>query len=227
LAITREVSAMNLKTFWLTLWLALAVAPINADERAKTAQGGDLAIKVSVFNDAQISDGKVATAESVAARLFAHAGIRIDWLNCGHATETGEERASCSKAAFPEHFAVRLRQRSLNLNESTLGLSFLGDDGIGCHANVFYAGVEPIQQEAGLSAEAILGLVIAHELGHLLLGTNSHADRGIMRANWKTQELSLAGKGRLGFTENQAQKMRVRLESASLPVGPLGPSRSR
>ena len=46
-----------------------------------------------------------------------------------------------------------------------------------------YAGVEPIQQEAGPSAEAILGLVIAHELGHLLLGTNSHAARGIMRAN--------------------------------------------
>ena len=218
---------MNLKTFWLTLWLALAVAPINADERAKTAKEGDLAVKVSMFNDAQISDGKVATAESVAARLFAHAGIRIDWLNCGHATETGEETAFCSKAAFPEHFEVRLRQRSRNLNESTLGLSFLGDDGIGCHADVFYAGVEPIQQEAGLSAEAILGLVIAHELGHLLLGTNSHAARGIMRANWKRQDLSLAGKGMLGFTENQAQKMRVRLESTSLPAEPLGASRSR
>jgi len=218
---------MSLKTFWLTLWLALAIAPSNADGRAKTAKGGDLALKVSMFNDAQISDGKVAAAESVAARLFAHAGIRIDWLNCGHATETGEERASCSKAAFPEHFVVRLRQRSLNLNESTLGLSFLGDDGIGCHADVFYAGVEPIQQEAGLSAEAILGLVIAHELGHLLLGTNSHAVRGIMRANWKRQDLSLARKGMLGFTENQAQRMRVRLESASPLAGPLGASRSR
>jgi hypothetical protein len=218
---------MNLKTFWLTLSLALAVAPINADERAKTAKEGGLAVKVSMFNDAQISDRKVATAESVAARLFARAGIRIDWLNCGHATETGEETASCSKAAFPEHFEVRLRQRSLNLHESTLGLSFLGDDGIGCHADVFYAGVEPIQQQAGLTAEAILGLVIAHELGHLLLGTNSHAAQGIMRANWKRQDLSLAGKGMLGFTEDQAQKMRGRLESASLPAGPLGASRSR
>ena len=218
---------MNFKTFWLSLWLALAVAPINADERAKTAQGVDLAIKVSLFNDAQISDGKVTTAESVAARLFAHAGIRIDWLNCGRATETGEERASCSKAAFPEHLEVRLRQRSRNLNESTLGLSFLDGHGIGCHADVFYAGVAPMQQEAGLSAEAILGLVIAHELGHLLLGTNSHAARGIMRANWKKQDLSLASKGMLGFSENQAQQMRVRLENASLPVGRLGTTRSR
>jgi hypothetical protein len=106
-------------------------------------------------------------------------------------------------------------------------LSFLGEDGIGCHADVFYAGVEPIQQQAGLTAEAILGLVIAHELGHLLLGTNSHAAQGIMRANWKRQDLSLAGKGMLGFTEDQAQKMRGRLESASPPAGPLAASRSR
>ena len=90
-----------------------------------------------------------------------------------------------------------------------------------------YAGVEPSQQEAGLSAEAILGLVIAHELGHLLLGTNSHAARAIMRANWKKQDLSLAGKGMLGFIEDQAQKMAGRLESVSLPAGPLGASRSR
>ena len=122
---------------------------------------------------------------------------------------------------------VRLRQRSHNLNESTLGLSFLGDDGIGCHADVFYAEVELIQQEAGLSAEAILGLVIAHELGHLLLGSNSHATTGIMRANWKKQDLSLASKGMLGFTEHQAQQMRVRLESGFPAGGPFGTSRSR
>ena len=60
-----------------------------------------------------------------------------------------------------------------------------------------------------------------------MLGTNSHAARGIMLANWKKQDLSLAGKGMLGFTEDQAQKMGGRLESASLPAGPLGASRSR
>jgi hypothetical protein len=91
---------------------------------------------------------------------------------------------------------------------------------------VFYAGVEPIERETGLSSEAILGFVIAHELGHLLLGTNSHATVGIMRANWKKSELSAAGKGLLGFSETQAETMRARLENASVPT-PVGGSRSR
>src|SRR5215831_19220225 len=91
---------MNLKTFRLTLSLALASAPINADERAKTVKGGDLAVKVSMFNDAQISDEsdeKVATAESVAARLFARAGIRIDWLNWGTQPRPAKRRRLAAK----------------------------------------------------------------------------------------------------------------------------------
>jgi hypothetical protein len=65
---------------------------------------------------------------------------------------------------------------------------------------------------------------MAHELGHLLLSSNSHASAGLMRANWTRPELSAAGKGMLGFTESQAQKMRARLGDDSVPAGS---SRSR
>jgi len=58
-----------------------------------------------------------------------------------------------------------------------------------------------------------------------LLGSNSHATAGIMRANWRKPEISAAGKGLLGFSETQAETMRVRLENASVPM-PVG-SRSR
>ena len=216
---------MNLKTLRPSFGLGLALGTFSASVWARPIRGDGLKVKVSVFNDAQISKGKVATAEKVAAGLFAYAGIRIDWLNCGLAMETSDETDSCNEAAFPRHLQVRLRQKSLSLSESTLGLSYLGQDGIGCHADVFYAGVEPIQRETGLSSEAILGFVIAHELGHLLLGSNSHATAGIMRANWRKPEISAAGKGLLGFSETQAETMRVRLENASVPM-PVG-SRSR
>ena len=217
---------MNLKTLRLSFWLGLTVGAFSASVCARPIRGGGLKVRVSVFNDAQITKGKVATAENVAAGLFAQAGIRIDWLNCGRAAETRDEIDSCNEAAFPMHLQVHLRQKSLNLSESTLGLSYLGQDGIGCHADVFYAGVEPLQRAAGLSSEAILGFVIAHELGHLLLGTNSHANAGIMRANWRKPEISAAGKGLLGFSETQAETMRTRLENASVPM-PVRGSRSR
>jgi hypothetical protein len=218
---------MSLKTLGKCIWLVVTMEALSAAGWAKTARGSALEVKVSVFNDAQIDDGRLTKAERVASELFAHAGIQIDWMNCGNPTETDEERAGCSEAAFPKHLQVRVRQQSLNLKESTLGLSYLGEGGTGCHADVFYAGIAPIAQEAHLSPEIILGLVFAHELGHLLLGTNSHSASGIMRATWQTQELSAAGKGALGFTEIQGRKMKTRFEAKPLPIELVGANLSR
>lgn len=218
---------MSVNTSRKWAWLVLAAAVLSAGTRASETKSGDYEIKVSVFNDAHISEGKLLRAEKVAAEPFAQAGIRIDWMNCGRPTETTEEQAACSEAAFPNHLEVRLRQRSLNLAESTLGLSYVGEDGIGCHADVFYAGIPPVEQEVHLSSGTILGLAIAHELGHLLLGTKSHSDSGIMRAVWQKPELSGARKGALRFSDAQALRMKARLASGLRPVEPHGSTLSR
>jgi hypothetical protein len=56
---------------------------------------------------------------------------------------------------------------------------------------------------------------MAHEIAHLLLGTNSHSAEGIMRAQWQKEELVSATKGELLFTARQAQAMRQRLSSVT------------
>jgi hypothetical protein len=57
----------------------------------------------------------------------------------------------------------------------------------------------------------ILGHVAAHEIGHLLLGTNSHSPGGIMRAHWRMEELARAKKGLLLFTKSQSHRMTEKL----------------
>jgi len=209
------VSGMNVKTFRIRVWSVLVVGTLATGGWASEPGGSGYEVKISVFNDAQISERTLLRAERVAAELFAHAGIRTDWMNCGPAAERTEEQALCNEAAFPLHLQLRIRERSLNLGESTLGLSFLDTNGIGGHADVFFAGIGPIEQEAHLRTETVLGLVMAHEVGHLLLGSKSHSASGIMRAHWQRQELSAAGEGALGFSEAEARKMQNRLESAS------------
>jgi hypothetical protein len=41
-------------------------------------------------------------------------------------------------------------------------------------------------RSAGLDAGTLLGRVMAHEIGHLLLGTANHRPTGLMRAEWST-----------------------------------------
>jgi hypothetical protein len=61
----------------------------------------------------------------------------------------------------------------------------------------------------------VLGDVIAHELGHLLLGSNAHSSSGIMAAELDREKIKAAGMGRLGFSPEQAARMHSTIFRAS------------
>jgi hypothetical protein len=55
----------------------------------------------------------------------------------------------------------------------------------------------------------VLAAAMAHEIGHLFLGPNSHSPVGIMRAGWKEEDLLEVSQARLTFTTDQAQRIRT------------------
>ena len=74
-----------------------------------------------------------------------------------------------------------------------------------CFANVFFNRVEQRTEVERISLDQVLGHAMAHELGHLLLGSNSHSSAGIMSGKWRAEELKHAAKGDLLFTAQQAK----------------------
>ena len=46
-----------------------------------------------------------------------------------------------------------------------------------------------VAAQAEANSSVVLGRAMAHELGHLLLGTPRHAQTGLMRALWSQREL--------------------------------------
>ena len=201
----------------LTLILCLAVIgnPFARDIWAKPRATNPVNLRVSVFNDANVSETELVGAQRAAATVFARAGIAVEWLSCGRPAESFEEQAACSEAEFPKHLHVRIVQKSLNLKISTFGMSYLDQDGTGFQADIFYEGLAILEQHARLSSATVLGTVMAHELGHLLLGTNSHSPTGLMRPLWNADDLLAASQGHLSFTEEQRQILRSRLELGS------------
>jgi hypothetical protein len=69
-----------------------------------------------------------------------------------------------------------------------------------CSAKLYYDRVERLSRRTLLSKQLLLGHVMAHELGHLLLGSNSHSERDLMREMWWPDELRRAAIGKLFFT---------------------------
>jgi hypothetical protein len=186
-------------------------------------------VTISVHNDAGISAGTLRGAEMEASRVFRQSGIAAKWLNCPLPPDGPEHPAQCRTARFPAHLQLRIARRSRNLSEITFGISYLSADGSGCYANLFYEPVEEMQESSRVNLASLLGDVAAHEIGHLLLGTNSHAANGIMRARWQSEELGSIGMGTLFFSKAESRRMRSKLASwqakrkDDFPVAPARP----
>jgi hypothetical protein len=62
-------------------------------------------------------------------------------------------------------------------------------EGVPFLATIYADLVRTVSREAHLDYRLLLGRAIAHEIGHLLLDTNHHAESGLMRAGWSNAEL--------------------------------------
>jgi hypothetical protein len=82
-----------------------------------------------------------------------------------------------------------------------------GEQGFGCDAWIFYDPMKRFAVERELSLAQLLGHVIAHELGHMLLGPNSHSGMGLMRAQWSGRELQAADHGGLFFSASESKRI--------------------
>jgi len=78
-------------------------------------------------------------------------------------------------------------------------------------ATVFADRVRDIARAAGIDQRVLLGLAIAHEIGHLLLSTNTHAATGLMRARWSQADLRRTKPSDWRFIDRDARAMQDEL----------------
>ena len=175
----------------------------------------DYAVTVALFNDVRVPQNALAGAQETASYIFSKSGIDIHWMLCGREDESPEELSACSHPEFPAHLDVHIVSGCLRLPTSVFGISYLSPEGIGSQADVFYTRIAAFRQNPD-ALSTLLGYAMAHELGHLLLGTNSHSPTGLMRADWRTRDLMGMAQGGLVFGDEQAQRMKAKLSTFAL-----------
>jgi hypothetical protein len=75
--------------------------------------------------------------------------------------------------------------------------------------------VRAVADGASTSWPTLLGRAIAHEIGHLLLGSADHPRLGLMRALWSHDELRGLKPAHWGFSPREAAQMRDTLRRRS------------
>ena len=147
-------------------------------------------------------------AEQEAIRIFRQAKIETVWVECETLMTARDPR--CHIAPDPKHLVIRIVPEASSFADSIFGVAFLGETGRGTYSDVFFGSVETLRNDCGAFVGRVLGHVMAHELGHLLLGPNAHAVVGIMRPHWFGEQLAAISRGLVFFTPEQATLMRKR-----------------
>jgi Rod binding domain-containing protein len=145
--------------------------------------------------------------------IFDRAGMEVTWLNCSTSQGIPAEDG-CNRFEGSGHLALRIMLHSFRSHNEVFGGAFLSSEGAGCYSDVYYDRAMKLHTDWSVGLSDILGNVMAHELGHLLLGSNSHSSAGIMRAHWRGEDLRSLSWGNLWFTNEQADHMREKLLAA-------------
>ena len=158
----------------------------------------EVAVTVHVENYAAVppEDWDLVTRE--VDDIFRSGGITLKWegalrVPMREVPRDGVRRMALVVLDIQEPFAGSERDTADVLGRAAPHLS---------RAWVFANRVTEITKAGSMDANLLLARVVAHEMGHLLLGSMAHAPRGIMRAG-----LPLDVVGFYRFTEEQAGKI--------------------
>jgi len=202
---------------WTMVAAVLFLNPLLVPTQANQQPGTPSAVLViSVFNEAQVSAKTLAGAENRAAEVLSEAGIQVTWVQCASVPlRPGGSLvpSNCGQFSYPAHLSVEIHSQVDKSKAGACGHSWLEDSGTGVYASVSYPCVAASAQ-GSISEKELLGYVMAHEIGHLLLGPCAHAPLGVMRAHWSANDLREAARGNLYFTSQEEARLRSRFEPA-------------
>jgi len=181
-------------------------------------------VHISVYNNANVPTELLSAAEAEVHRIFQQAGMETLWRNCSERENV--QPAGCHVVGstylvlkiVPRATSAQVRDRV-----DVLGTATLDEKGVGFYGYVFYDRIQRMAEERRL-ARMLLGHVLAHEIGHLLLRSNSHSISGIMSGRWTSEESRRISEGAMLFTPLESKVMRDRLMSVALkPARTLRP----
>jgi hypothetical protein len=156
---------------------------------------------VRICNFSRADNEILSQAEAVARRIFQDAGIETEW------NTAGDPRNLNPSTLTVQIFAGRAKRSGM---KDAFGIAFTGGrESASFLADVFFGNIE----EAATTrkeAAVLLGHVMAHEVGHLLLGA-AHTRETIMAENLGRRDILRMEAGRVRFSQRQAERLRAAL----------------
>ena len=164
-------------------------------------------LRVLLDDDAGVPAQTLERAQDEVIRIFRRSNIPFVWID--------------GDGCYGSCLIIRIVSKPLgggSRDPKVVGIAPGTRELRGTIAFVFYERIRVYSGQLGLDPSQMLGHVIAHELGHLLLPYGAHSVAGIMRPSWDRVQANRAAEGTLRFMADQASLIRERLQVSAAPI---------
>jgi hypothetical protein len=193
---------------WAALLLIAIAGPGEGASRSDQAR-----LTIVVKTSAAISSDELRRVGMDVIRILGAIGVTTDWV-------TQPENSWTVQGGVPQpaqNFVINATIVAAQPGPSRSEEALLGQTPPGPHANggdilVFYQRILEVAQLQQKATSSVLAIVLAHEIGHVLLPAPAHASAGIMQAPWDQRALDRAATHQLLFTSSQGALIRERLQ---------------
>jgi hypothetical protein len=217
----QELSSIPFDGGFAMSWLlremlgAGVILALQLEGQAATKSAGDvqegLRITLLCYRYPPLAEPVMERAKEQVERIFRQAGVEVAWAACPTREGTLAEYPSCNGFHEPAHYSLHILSRGRKeLKDAVQGEALLG-------SRLVYVFWDRTQRQADryhVPVADMLAAVICHEIGHLLLGPDSHAQLGIMVGKWNPRALTDISQGGLGFTHEEQEQIRAELRKA-------------
>ena len=186
----------------------------------KADAAGAPELTMRIYDYAELSSGYLLRAADKARHVYRQVGIETRWMQCRVSLDVPEMDPACATEPGPTVLQMKILPEVMaerfGLGEGVFGFALPPrEGGFGNVASLFHDRVRKLAETTGTPAEVVLGHMLAHEAGHLLLGVSSHSAKGIMHVPWRAADLQRAEMGGLKFSREQAERMRKQVLARS------------
>ena len=203
--------------------LLIAAAPLSH----RAAAQADLAVVVRTYDYTDGSRDRLSAARKEAEGIFRKAHISVRWIDCevpNRRRRSNVYRAACRR----RDLMMRLLDRGDNQRENAARAVGLGESLVdrerssGVLMTLDLSAIRGVAADTAVDIPTLLGRAIAHEIGHLLLGSSSHPRDGLMRALWSQEELRGLKPAYWGFSPERSGTDAIRCLGAAGAAGAAG-----
>jgi len=188
------------------------MAMLSAGVGAKSS----IPLTVRLYNTSGIPAAELMAARRAAESILRDISPDVVFRHCGRPVAPPDTVDRCDESLKASEVVVRVINApafNTSLHPEAFGVTYVvRATDRGWLATVFSDRIDQAASRVGVERGTLLGRVMAHEVGHLLLGTHYHGEAGLMLAEWPDGMLARKG-AEWRFSIFEVARMRRVLES--------------